>query len=320
MIPNMPLRALAVWRDPAGRFSPLKAVALLLVLLPAGELALRWALHDLGGRPVTEVLHGLGEWTIRFLLLTLAVTPARVLLDWPGVVRLRRLLGVSTACYAAAHFLLYCTDQNWQPGKIASEIVLRFYLAIGFAALLMLGVLAVTSTDTWQKRLGRRWKRLHRLVFALLPLALWHYFLQSKSDVTDAVFVAGLACWLVLWRLAPKRWQGRVALLPPLALLSGLATAGLEAAWYGLATGVPAWRVLQANLDVSFGPRPAVTVALCGLALFLPALLRRGRLRRRSARLGHPGQTQRLAQPVLPGRLGEMGVDELQSLTRQRLP
>ena len=156
------------------------------------------------------MLHGLGDWTIRFLLLTLAVTPARAVLDWPGVVKLRRMLGVTAACYAGAHFLLYCIDQNWQPGTVASEIALRFYLTIGFAALLMLGVLAVTSTDGWQKRLGRRWKRLHRLVFVLLPLALFHYFLQSKSDVTDAVFVTGLACWLLLWRLAPQRWQGRV--------------------------------------------------------------------------------------------------------------
>ncbi len=275
MAPNPPLHALAVWRDPAGRFSPLKAVVLLLVLIPATELGLRWALHDLGGRPVTEVLHGLGDWTIRFLLLTLAVTPARVVLDWPGVVKLRRMLGVTAACYAGAHFLLYCTDQKWQLGTVASEIVLRFYLAIGFSGLLMLGVLAVTSTDGWQKRLGRRWKRLHRLVFVLLPLVLWHYFLQSKSDVTDAVLITGLACWLVLWRLAPKRWQGKLALLPPLALLSGLAAAGIEAGWYGVATGVPAWRVLDANLDVTFGPRPAVTVALCGVALFVVALLRR---------------------------------------------
>lgn len=280
MAPNKLFHPLAVWRDPAGRLSPLKAVVLLLVLIPAGELALRWALHDLGSRPVTEVLHGLGDWTIRFLLLTLAVTPARVVLDWPGVVKLRRMLGVTTACYAGAHFLLYCTDQKWQPGMIASEIVLRFYLAIGFSGLLMLGVLAVTSTDAWQKRLGRRWKRLHRLVFVLLPLVLWHFFLQSKSDVSDAVFVTGLACWLVLWRLAPKRWQGKLALLPVLALLSGLAAAGIEAGWYGVATGVPAWRVLDANLDITFGPRPAVTVALCGAALFGVALLRR--LRRRT--------------------------------------
>jgi sulfoxide reductase heme-binding subunit YedZ len=275
MTPTIFLRPLAVWRDRGGRFSPLKATTLLLLLAPATELAARWVLHDLGGRPITEVLHGLGEWAVRFLLLSLAVTPARSVLDWPGVVTLRRMLGVGTACYAGAHLLLYCVDQKFHLATVAAEIVLRFYLSIGFLALLMLGVLAVTSTDGWQKRLGRRWKRLHRLVFVLLPLVLLHYFLQSKADVTDAVLVTGLACWLVLWRLAPKRWQGRVLLLPPLALVAGLATAGIEAAWYGLVTGVHAWRVLEANLSIDFGPRPAVTVTLCGLALWLAALLRR---------------------------------------------
>jgi len=275
--------SLAVWRDPAGRFSPLKAVTLLLVVWPAAELAVRWALHDLGGRPITEVLHGLGDWAVRFLLLSLAVSPARAVLDWPGVVKLRRLLGVTAACYAGAHLTLYCIDQKWQFGTIVGEIVLRFYLTIGFVALLMLGVLAATSTDGWQKRLGRRWKRLHRLVFVLLVLALWHYFLQSKSDVSNAVFFTGLACWLVAWRLVPRRWQGKLLLLPPLALFAGLAAAGIEAAWYGLATGARAWLVLAANLDVSFGPRPAVAVGLCGLVVFVAALLRRALPRRRGS-------------------------------------
>jgi sulfoxide reductase heme-binding subunit YedZ len=279
------LRMFAVWRDPAGRFSPLKLAVLLLVLWPGAELALRWAMHDLGARPVTEVLHGLGDWTVRFLLLSLAVTPARAVLDWPRVVVLRRMLGVTAAGYALAHLVLYCVDQQWNAGKIVSEIALRFYLTIGFAALLMLAVLAATSTDGWQKRLGRRWKRLHRLVFVLLPLALFHYFLQSKADVSDAVFFSGLAVWLMLWRLAPKRWQGRVVLLPLLALLAAAATAGLEAAWYGLKTGANAERVLAANLDVAFGLRPAVQVGLCGALVLVAALLRRGwtRLRRRAA-------------------------------------
>src|SRR3954468_2837422 len=79
------------WRDPAGRFSALKAATLLLILWPGAELGLRWAMHDLGGRPVTEVLHGLGDWAVRFLLLALAVTPARTVLDWPRVVLLRRM-------------------------------------------------------------------------------------------------------------------------------------------------------------------------------------------------------------------------------------
>jgi sulfoxide reductase heme-binding subunit YedZ len=281
--------SLAVWRDYGGRFSPLKAVTLVLVLLPAGRLALLWALHDLGGRPITEVLHGLGDWTVRFLLLTLAVTPARAVLDWPGVVKLRRLLGVTTACYAGAHLTLYCVDQMWALGTVASEIVLRFYLTIGFAALLMLGVLGVTSTDGWQKRLGQRWKKLHRLVFVLLPLALWHYFLQSKADVSSAAFFTGLACWLMLWRLAPRRWRGRLLLLPPLALLAGLACAGIEAGWYAVATGARAWLVLEANLDVTFGPRPAVAAVLCGLAVFVMAAVRRavGRWRRAGPTVRH---------------------------------
>ena len=285
-------RGLAAWRDPAGRFSPLKTATLLLALWPAAGLALGWAQHELGGRPITEVLHGLGDWSLRFLLLALAVTPARVLLDWPRVVLLRRLLGVTAAGYAGAHLVLYCIDQNFHLLTVASEIVRRFYLTIGFVALLLLGVLAVTSTDGWQKRLGRRWKRLHRLVFLLLPLALWHYFRQSKSDVTDAVFLAGLASWLVLWRLAPKRWQGRVLLLPGLAALAALATAGIEAAWYALATGVRVDRVLLANLDIGFGPRPAVLVLLCGLAAFAAALLRRlpGLRRAGATRLRPSGQ------------------------------
>jgi len=294
--PDSPFAGLAVWRDHGGRFSPLKAVVLLLVLVPGAELALGWAMHALGGRPITEVQHGLGDWTVRFLLLTLAVTPARAVLDWPGMVKLRRMLGVTTACYGAAHLVLYCIDQKWQLDKVASEIVLRFYLTIGGVALLMLTVLAVTSTDGWQKRLGRRWKRLHMMIFALLPLGLWHYFLQSKADVTAAVLATGFACWLVLWRLAPKRWQRRMALLPVLAVLSGLATAGIETAWYGLATGARAWLVLQANLNVAFGPRPAVQVVLWGLALFVAALLRRAWGRRR----GGPNRLQ-------PARLRPVG-------------
>ena len=298
------LRALAVWRDARGRFSPLKAVTLVLVLLPGADLGLGWAMGALGGRPITEVLHGLGEWTVRFLLLTLAVTPARAVFDWGGVVKLRRLLGVTTACYGAAHLLLYCVDQKWHLGTVASEIVTRFYLTIGFTALVMLGILAATSTDGAQKRLGARWKRLHRLVFLLLPLALLHYFLQAKANVSAAVLASGFACWLVGWRLAPKRWQRRLALLPPLAVLAGLATAGIETAWYALATGANAWRVLEANLNLAFGPRPAVSVTLCGLLVLLIASLRR--LRRRGSAPGSrqgsaldPPRAERPLEPTL---------------------
>ncbi|MCW3476490.1 protein-methionine-sulfoxide reductase heme-binding subunit MsrQ [Limobrevibacterium gyesilva] len=274
------MRITSLWRDHGGRFSALKATTLVLVLWPGLTLAARWAMQDLGGRPITEVIHGLGDWTVRFLLITLAVTPARAVLDWPRVVLLRRMLGVTTACYAAAHLTLYCVDQKWHLLTVASEIALRFYLTIGFVAMTGLFVLAATSTDGWQKRLGRNWKKLHRVVFALAVLALFHYFLQAKSDVTAAVFAAGLYFWLMLWRLAPRRWQTKLWLLPALAVAAAVLTAGIETAWYGLATGANAQRVLLANLDVTFGPRPAVEVLLAGAAVFVLAALRRAFRRR----------------------------------------
>ena len=277
--PARPARKRAPWRDPAGKFSWLKAVTLVLVLLPGIDLALAWAGGELGGRPVTEVIHGTGEWTVRFVLLSLAVTPARVVLDWPRIVLLRRILGVTAACYAGAHLSLYCVDQKWHMLTVVSEIVLRFYLTIGFVALLGLLSLAATSTDAAMRRMGRGWKRLHKLIFAIAVLALLHYFLQSKADVTAAVFVTGLYVWEVLWRLAPRAWQRSVWLLPPLAVIAAAATAGIEATWYALATGANAQRVLAANLNIAFGPRPAVEVLILGVAVFAVACLRRVRRR-----------------------------------------
>jgi len=281
-----------IWRDHGGRVSWLKLTTLLLVLCPGAELALRLATDDLGGRPLTELIHGAGDWAVRFLLLALAVTPARAVFDWQRVVLLRRMLGVTAACYAGAHLTLYCVDQKWHLLMVVSEIVLRFYLTIGFVVLLTLQALAVTSTDGWQKRMGRNWKRLHKLVYPASALALFHYYLQSKANVTLPVLFTGFWAWLMLWRLAPRRWQARLVLLPALAVLAALATAGIEASWYALATGANARRVLFANLDITFGPRPAVEVLLIGMAVFVVAALRRlrGPRRRVPARGGalHP--------------------------------
>jgi sulfoxide reductase heme-binding subunit YedZ len=266
---------LAVWRDYGGRFSWLKLATLLILLWPATAVALAALGHDLGPRPITEAIHRIGDWIVRFLLLALAVTPARAVLDWPRVIQLRRMLGVGTACYAVTHLTLYCLDQKWNLWTVASEIVLRFYLTIGFVTLLTLVTLAITSTDGWQKRLGPDWKRLHMLVYPASALALFHYFLQSKANVTLPVLFTGFWCWLMLWRLTPRRWQARLLLLPPLALMAALATAGIEATWYGLATHAYAERVLFANLDISYGPRPAVQVLIWGMVVFVVAAQRR---------------------------------------------
>ena len=103
---------------------------------------------------MTVATHITGDWAVIFLMLSLAMTPARALFDWMPLVQIRRRIGVAAALYAGAHFLIYVLDQKWNLVVVATEIVKRFYLTIGFAALLMLVALAVTSTDGWQRRLG----------------------------------------------------------------------------------------------------------------------------------------------------------------------
>lgn len=263
------------WADHAGKFSLLKATTLVFALYPALWLLARWGLGDLGARPITEAIHRSGDWAVRFLVLALAVTPARAVLDWPRVLLLRRMLGVTAALYGGLHLMLYITDQKWNLFTVASEIVLRFYLTVGFVVLLGLGTLAWTSTDGWQKRLRQRWKTLHRWVYALAGLALFHYALQAKINAVDAIFWFGLYAWLMLWRMVPRRHRGRLWVLAGLAVAAMLVTATSEIAWYGLATKVPAGRVLHANLAFDPATRPAAQVLLLGLAVVALAALRR---------------------------------------------
>jgi sulfoxide reductase heme-binding subunit YedZ len=244
------------------------------------KLAFLAATGGLGGRPVMEATHQTGDWAVYFLLLSLAITPLRQVLDWQRILPLRRMIGVGSACYAFVHLVIYGYDQKWHMLTVISEIALRFYLTIGFVTLLGLLILAATSTDRAIQRLGRRWKKLHMLAYPLAVLALFHYFLQSKADVSAAVFVAGLFLWEMLWRLTPRAPRMNWWPLPILAVAAGLATAGLEAAWYGLATRIDPMRVLSANLDFSYGPRPAIWVAIAAMALAGVAGIRRWRQRR----------------------------------------
>jgi methionine sulfoxide reductase heme-binding subunit len=263
------------WRDRHGRFLPLKAAVLAASFVPGMVLAFWWANGMLGGRPVTEVIHGTGEWAIRYLLISLAITPAARVLNWPRLLLVRRTVGLTALAYALAHFTVYVVDKNFRLGLVASEIALRFYLTIGFTVLLGLFVLGVTSTDGWARRLGRRWKQLHRAIYVLGAIALLHYFIQSKSNVSEPVFFSGLFVWLLLWRALPMAWQRNPLAQLSLAVAAALASAGIEFAWYGLATGINPWRVLAASETLHFGLRPAHYVALAGLAVVVLAGLRR---------------------------------------------
>ena len=252
--------------DRQGRFSPLKATTLALALLPAAVIAYWFFTHLLGPLPVKEALRHVGDWTIRLLVITLALTPLQRLLNYPKIALIRRMLGVTTFAYALTHFILYIVNSKYDLVFVASEIVLRFYLTIGFVALIGLSLLAATSFDSAVRKLGKKWKMLHRLIYAIAVLGLLHYFIQTKIDVSPATLMAGFFILLMIYRIFISR---RVALTPlVLAISAGLAgvlTAITEFAWYALATGVDPWRIAQANLMFSFGLRPAIIVLLVGL-------------------------------------------------------
>jgi sulfoxide reductase heme-binding subunit YedZ len=269
------------WTDRAGKFSPLKAAVFCGICVPAIMLGIDAAqgtlgpeiVGPLGARPITEAIHRTGDWAIRFLMLSLAVTPLRRILSWPKLILVRRMLGLAALSYALAHLTLYAVDLKLDLVRVASEIALRFYLAIGFAALLGLAALGATSTDAAIRRLGGNWQRLHRIVYAIGLLTAFHFFIQSKADVYEPTLIAGLFILLMLLRVA--HWRG-LSLASPLvlaaiAVLAALATAAVEFAWYGLATGVPPGRVLAANLHFSFSIRPAWWVLATGLGAAVAA-------------------------------------------------
>jgi sulfoxide reductase heme-binding subunit YedZ len=253
----------------------LRLATLIGLCLPALELAWRWYADELGPRPVTVATHATGDWAVIFLLLSLAMTPLRATVDWMPLVHIRRRIGVAAALYAGAHLLIYVLDQKWNLIVVATEIAKRFYLTIGFAALLALAALAITSTNGWQKRLKRNWKRLHWLIYPAALLAIVHFFIQSKVKIGEAAFAAGLLAWLMLWRVLPARLRTSFAGLVLLAVGATLATVAFEAAWYGLVNGIDPLRVLAANIDPDLAPRPAQKVLAASLIFIAIVAARR---------------------------------------------
>jgi sulfoxide reductase heme-binding subunit YedZ len=256
--------------------SLLRLVTLIALCLPALHLAWRWYGDDLGARPVTEATHITGDWTVVFLLFSLALTPARSVFDWMPLVQIRRRIGVAAALYAVLHFLIYVADQKWNLIVVALEIAKRFYLTIGFGALLVLVTLAITSTDGWQKHLKRNWKRLHWLIYPGAVLAILHFFIQSKANVGEATVAAGLFAWLMIWRFMPTKLRTKYLGLVLLAVGATLAAFAFELSWYGLINHVDPLRVLRADFDPDLAPRPTLKVLLAGTGVIVLIGLRRG--------------------------------------------
>jgi sulfoxide reductase heme-binding subunit YedZ len=284
------------WLDRQGRVSGLRLAAFALVLLPALILAAEAWTGQLGSKPWTRAVHDTGTWAVRLLLVTLAISPLRRILDWGKLLGIRRMLGLSVLAYAVAHLTLYCIDLAFDWGLIVSEIVKRFYLIVGITALTGLVALGMTSTDGMIRRMGaKNWQRLHNLVYPITMLALLHFALQSKIDVTQPVLMSGLFALLMVYRGLDRF---KIALSAPVlvgaALATGLATALCETAWYAFATGASAWLVFQANADIVVyqdlaSLRPGHWVALVGFVVALCGAFRRPKARQgRRAQAGAP--------------------------------
>jgi sulfoxide reductase heme-binding subunit YedZ len=250
------------WLDRSGRLSPFKTIVFAALFVPAVWTGVAYVMGELGPRPINEAIHQIGLWTIRFLFISLSITPLRQILQWPRLVLVRRMIGVTAFCYATLHLCIYVVDQAFDLEKVVLEIVSRFYLTLGFAALLVLAALAATSTDGAIRRLGgRRWRRLHQLVYGVGVLALIHFFFQAKANVDEPMWMAGLFVWLMGYRATAWlcRNESRVPLwsLSALALAASLAVATGEAAFYWLKLGVDPMRVLAANFSLMIGIRPS---------------------------------------------------------------
>lgn len=187
----------------------LKVALFLLCLVPLVKLALETfgiAGMSLGANPIEELIHRLGIWGLNFLLVTLAVTPLRRLTGRSWLLRFRRMLGLFAFFYVLLHFLTYAgLDQRFDLPVIFEDVVERPFITIGFTAFVLLIPLAVTSTHAMMKRLGRRWQKLHRLVYVIAILGVVHFYWQVKLDTLEPLIYAAILAVLLGYRLKGRK-------------------------------------------------------------------------------------------------------------------
>jgi methionine sulfoxide reductase heme-binding subunit len=190
-----------------------KGTVFLLCLVPLEEVGFLAYRHELSANPVEFVQHFTGDWTLRFLLITLSVTPLRKLLNVPDLIRFRRMLGLFAFTYASLHFLTYIgPDQSFDPGGMWRDVVKRPFVTVGFLGFVLLIPLALTSTKGWIRRLGgRNWQALHRLIYVTALCGVIHYYWLVKSDHRQPLLYAAILAVLLLYRLVDSVFKPRPA-------------------------------------------------------------------------------------------------------------
>lgn len=191
-----------------------KPVVLLAGLMPLAWMTcglFGWLGFSAGVDPVKFLELENGKTALNLILLTLMITPVRQLARLPHLIRLRRGVGLLAFFYAALHFTVYVVldlDLNWR--MVGADIIKRPYITVGFAALLLLVPLTVTSTNRMMRYLGRRWSRLHRLIYLIAVLGVWHFYWQEKIDVRQPLLYALVLAVLLGYRLARSAWLRRL--------------------------------------------------------------------------------------------------------------
>ena len=184
----------------------LKPVVFSLCLLPFGWLVYAAGTNVLGPDPAESIMHLTGEWSLRILLVTLAVSPVRKIWGWRWPMTLRRMLGLFAFFYATVHLASFSHFYiGWTPGILLEELVERPYITVGALAWVLMLPLAVTSTRKMQRRLKRNWRRLHRAVYPAAMLVCLHLLWQARSDLGEPILYSVLLFMLLIWRLPVYR-------------------------------------------------------------------------------------------------------------------
>jgi len=188
-----------------------KVVVFLVSTIPFVQLSWGLLRNDLGINPVETLQHTTGDWTLRFLIFTLAITPLRKTFKLPELIRFRRMLGLFAFFYVVLHFVTYLgPDQSFNFSGMWDDVAKRKFVTVGFAAFLLLIPLAITSTTGWIRRLGgKRWQALHRSIYVCAILGVIHYYWLVKSDVRKPVFYGVLVGILLLWRVWDAYFRGK---------------------------------------------------------------------------------------------------------------
>lgn len=194
-----------------------KPVIFVVCLIPLA-LLVRTAVNDaLGANPIETINRYLGDWALRFLLITLSVTPLRQITGWHDLIRFRRMLGLFAFFYVCLHVTSYTwLDQSFNWDEILKDVIKRPFITVGFLSLLMLIPLAATSTDGMVRRLGaKRWRKLHKLVYAIGVGGVLHFFWMVKSDLREPLLYAAILALLLGYRVWVHRRRKRTSVSPP---------------------------------------------------------------------------------------------------------